>query len=154
MKVVRHKTVREFLRRAEAWLMQAEAENCLILGIAHDMAARGEHAKAEPYLMTIEAEDGVVGAALMTPPHDLLVSGLPAGAAEILAQHTRRAAVDRDQLRDQFRRRLHAQLVEFVTVEFHDRVRYRAWDLPTFEPRPRDARPGRWSSTLAASSWI
>lgn len=87
MKVVRHKTAREFLRRAEAWLMQAEAENCLILGIAHDMAARGEHAKTGPYLMTIEAEDGVVGAALMTPPHDLLVSGLPAGAAEVLAQY-------------------------------------------------------------------
>ena len=87
MKVVRHQNVREFSERAGPWLAEAEAENNLILGICSDLASSPERFPSEPYLMMVENETGIAGAALMTPPRDLIITRTPVAAVRLLAQY-------------------------------------------------------------------
>ena len=87
MKVVRFEKAEEFLDRARGWLAHAEAENNLILGICADLASRPERFEADPYLLAIENEVELLGAALMTPPRNLIVTRAPAAAARLLAEY-------------------------------------------------------------------
>jgi hypothetical protein len=87
MKVVRFEKAEEFLDRAGPWLAQAEAENNLILGICSDLASHLERFEADPYLLAIENEVDLVGAALMTPPRSLIVTRAPAVAVRRLADY-------------------------------------------------------------------
>ncbi len=84
MRVVRHKSVDEFLDRAGPWLRREEAENNLVLGIASHLKERPEEYPAEPHLLTVEG-DGIAAAALMTPPQELVVTRASADAMEALA---------------------------------------------------------------------
>jgi uncharacterized protein len=83
---VRHATAAAFLERAEAWLMRAEVENNVILGIALDIARNALVPVERPYFATAEAHGDVVGCAIRTPPHKLLVSRAIAGAAMPIAR--------------------------------------------------------------------
>lgn len=78
--VVAHAGAAAFLARAEPWLLSREAENNLILSLAY---ARRDKGLAEPDALfaTVEAEGMVVGCALRTPPHKLLLTRMPVGAA-------------------------------------------------------------------------
>jgi predicted GNAT family acetyltransferase len=84
VRVVRHAGPRPFLDRAGTWLEEAEAERALLLGISADLVA-APGGGAAPYLATVEHQDGVVTAALRTPPHTLVVSRAPDGALDALA---------------------------------------------------------------------
>jgi predicted GNAT family acetyltransferase len=64
MKVVRHKSAREFLDRAGAWLEQAEIENNLILGIASYLGTVVSRAGFER-----ERPRGVAISWVFTPSH-------------------------------------------------------------------------------------
>jgi predicted GNAT family acetyltransferase len=65
-----------FLDCAGAWLLAAEAENNLILGIAATL--RNESAyQTTPYLAVVEQADAVVGCVLRTPPHKPILSNMP-----------------------------------------------------------------------------
>ncbi len=96
----RHATASAFLETAGPFLAEREAEHNLFFGIGANLIAdevRGGTSDPAPYLATLH-RDGhagggvgggeVVGAALMTPPHQLLVSCL----ARDLAPATERAA--------------------------------------------------------------
>lgn len=73
-----------FIARAGRWLLQAEAENNLIIGIAHQLAA-GTMLSGKPvYLAAIECDDEVVGCAFRTPPYKLGVTRMPAEALDTL----------------------------------------------------------------------
>jgi len=85
MKIVQHKGAREFLARVGPWLAENEPENNLILGISSHLEAHPEQYAAEPYLITLERNGGPTAAALMTPPHELIVTRAPADAMEALA---------------------------------------------------------------------
>ncbi len=78
--VRRHASARAFRERAEAWLLEREAEHNLLLGLA----ARLEHTTAgyeRPiYLATVERGAEVVGCAFRTPPFNLGFTRLPAEA--------------------------------------------------------------------------
>ena len=87
MKVVRHKTAAEFLAEAGDWLEQAEAENNLILGMAAFFASYSGQVKVEPYFLTAQDDDMVIAAALMTPPHRLLITRMPHPAVTLLTDH-------------------------------------------------------------------
>jgi uncharacterized protein len=64
----------EFLERVQPFLLRREAEHCLILGLLDGLRA-GEQWGAEPPLMaSIENQDEVAAVALMTPPHNLIIS--------------------------------------------------------------------------------
>jgi hypothetical protein len=63
--IVRHPDVDAFAGRATPWLMQAEAEHNLLLGIIQQLKAN-RSAAAESYLATIEENHHVVGCAFRT----------------------------------------------------------------------------------------
>jgi predicted GNAT family acetyltransferase len=76
----------EFLARALPALLEREAENNLLLGIARLLEAKPERA-AQALLLAVEADGAVVGAAARTPPHDLVVTRLPEAGAALIAEH-------------------------------------------------------------------
>ena len=64
----------EFLERVQPFLLKREAEHCLILGLLAGLRA-GEKWGTEPPLMAlVENHDEVAAVALMTPPHNLIIS--------------------------------------------------------------------------------
>ncbi len=84
MEIVRHTDAAAFLRRAEAWLLLAEAENNLVLGIASALID-GDHSYADPiYLATVEDDGKVCGCAFRTPPYKLSLTRMPLAAIDPL----------------------------------------------------------------------
>ena len=69
----------EFLDRT-AVLLEDEARNNLILGLAHDMVRTPEVFEGAT-MFVVHNRDDVVGAALITPPHNLVVSDADGAAA-------------------------------------------------------------------------
>jgi predicted GNAT family acetyltransferase len=64
----------EFLDRVQPFLLAREGEHCLILGLLDGLVA-GEQSSAAPPLMALAEGHGEVAAvALMTPPHNLILS--------------------------------------------------------------------------------
>ena len=64
----------QFLERVQPFLLRREAEHCLILGLLDGLRA-GEQWGTEPPLMAmVENHDEVAAVALMTPPHNLIIS--------------------------------------------------------------------------------
>jgi GNAT superfamily N-acetyltransferase len=87
--VVHHERASAFLARAETWLMEAEAENNLILGVALEYAeaeAEPPDPAEAPWFATVEdANHRVVGCAFRTPPHKVGLTRLTGEAAPALA---------------------------------------------------------------------
>jgi uncharacterized protein len=81
---VRAHSVEGFLSRAGPWLLEAEAEHNLMLGIARRIAGAGSGEEA-PFFATLEERGHVVGCAFRTPPRQLGVTRMPAGGAAVLA---------------------------------------------------------------------
>ena len=79
-----------FLLKTRAALEKHEAANNLMLGLSLNLQRYPERIKTPPYFATVEDESGLVLAALMTPPHRLIL--YPAQddyghALELLAQN-------------------------------------------------------------------
>jgi predicted GNAT family acetyltransferase len=70
--LTRHASPQAFLSRAQDWLMAAEAEHNLILGICERLINRPDHYQGQPYLATVEDGDSVVLAGAMTLPFKLV----------------------------------------------------------------------------------
>ena len=64
-----------FLRNAQTELESNEAANGLMLGVCGQLARHPERIQAAPCLKTVEDENGLILAAMMTPPHNLVVYG-------------------------------------------------------------------------------
>ncbi len=78
-----------FLADTGEALELSEAANSLILGICGRLVRHPEQIEAPPYLGAVTDEKGLVLAAMMTPPHNLVVCGHqgdPQGAAGILVE--------------------------------------------------------------------
>lgn len=80
MHVRRHPDAASFLARAEAWLLQREAEYNLILGLARRLTASPEDDDPPIYLATVEDTGQIVGCAFRTPPFKLGLTRMPAAA--------------------------------------------------------------------------
>jgi uncharacterized protein len=87
MMVIRHKTAEEFLDRAGERLRRAEAENNLLLGISKYYEINAGRANVNPYFLTIEDSGILLGAALMTPPRNLIISRMPDPALMALTDY-------------------------------------------------------------------
>ena len=72
MKAVRHSDPNAFLRKAEAFLLRAEVENNIILGIARSCAS--SRAPENGYFATVEDRNDVIACAIRTPPNKALIS--------------------------------------------------------------------------------
>ena len=84
MQLHRFSQVQPFLDRAESWLLSAEAENNLLLGITKRLL-RGDHGFEDPiYLATVETKGAVSGCAIRTPPFELALTQMPEAAIPLL----------------------------------------------------------------------
>ncbi|HET9624591.1 MAG TPA: GNAT family N-acetyltransferase [Kofleriaceae bacterium] len=83
--VQRWSNVHDFLAAARPFLSAREAEHCLLLGLTATME-RHPDVYADPRFWTVHADDRVIGAALRTPPHNLILSMLdePRGLAALI----------------------------------------------------------------------
>ncbi len=81
---------RPFLDRAGPWLLHAEAEHSLVLGVAARLAAAPAAPGPAPLFATVERDGAVVGVALRTPPHKLVLSQMPPGAVPLVAEAAER----------------------------------------------------------------
>lgn len=75
MKVTTYENAEAFLNRTQAALEADEAVNSLMLGICLTLKQHPERIKQPPCFRTVEDEDGLVLSVMMTPPHELIVSG-------------------------------------------------------------------------------
>lgn len=84
--VVVHPDADAFRRRAEGWLMAAEDEHNLILGLAAALSggSPGE-GEARQFWATVEMGGEVVGCAFRTPPHKMGLTRMPLEAPGLLA---------------------------------------------------------------------
>jgi predicted GNAT family acetyltransferase len=83
--IMRHADGRSFLDAAGPFLLRAEASNNLILGTAPTIAQPLPDDPNRPYLATVQINSETVGCAMRTPPHKLVITGLPAAAVNALA---------------------------------------------------------------------
>ena len=74
MKLTRHQEADAFLEHAGAFLAEREAENNLILGLSSRLRSTPLMYGEPAYLGVVEDDGEVVGAALRTPPHNLVLS--------------------------------------------------------------------------------
>ncbi|MBC8231469.1 GNAT family N-acetyltransferase [bacterium] len=75
MKVNTYIDAEIFLRNTYIELESNEAANSLMLGICGQLIRHPERVKAAPCLKTVGDENGLILAAIMTPPHKLVVYG-------------------------------------------------------------------------------
>jgi len=85
MNLTRYDDIHAFNRATEAFLLEREAQNNLLLGISVDLARSTLYADIEPYLATVSDDGGVMAAALWTPPHNLVLTRAPSEAIELIA---------------------------------------------------------------------
>lgn len=68
-------TTAEFLQAAQTELESHEVVNSLVLGICGQLVDHPERFSPPPVLKTVEENGAILMAAIMTPPHNLIVSG-------------------------------------------------------------------------------
>lgn len=82
--VERYESAHRFLDEAGPWLAANEAENNLILGLAHSLAGT-DHPFHEPIFLAAVKERGrIVGCAVRPPPDHLDLTPMPLGSASLL----------------------------------------------------------------------
>lgn len=86
LRVVRHETVEAFRERAEAWLLRAEAEHNLILGLERKLTDAPDTFDPPIYLATIERVGAICGCAFRTPPYKLGLTRMPLEAIPALVE--------------------------------------------------------------------
>jgi len=84
--VVVHADAGAFRLRAEPWLMHAEDEHNLLLGLSAALVGTDPGVGEDRQLWaTVEVDGEVVGCAFRTPPHKLGLTRMPVDAARMLA---------------------------------------------------------------------
>ncbi len=92
MRLTRFTDPRAFQQVAAPSLEKHEAEHCLLLGLATDLA-RGTSPYGDPYLAVVEGDDGaIVAVAIRTPPYRPTLSiDAPVEALDLIAADLRQA---------------------------------------------------------------
>jgi len=79
--VERQPDTTSFLERAGEFLLEREAEHNLILGLSSRLRSEPRLYGEDPYFVVVLDGDRVVGAAMRTPPHNLILSEIDEEAA-------------------------------------------------------------------------
>ena len=74
MQVTRFNNSTEYYQRVESYLLQNEATNCLLLGIAKSLCSYQSGDRDRPYLVTLENNQSILATAIQTPPRRLLLA--------------------------------------------------------------------------------
>ena len=85
MNVTRHRQAAQFLAVTRSFLEDCEAEYNLPLGLALDIAS-GSDSCESPLFWSVSAGERVVGAALRTPPHNIVITRMPNDALAALCE--------------------------------------------------------------------
>jgi len=83
---LRSLTAATFCERVVPALLEREAENSLLIGIAHRVATSSE-STADVLFLSIEEEGAVVGATVWGPPHEVVITRMPPGAIALVADY-------------------------------------------------------------------
>jgi uncharacterized protein len=86
MQLIRYDDAHAFQQRATNWLLQNEAEYNLLLGLTERLASGNRPYQEPVYLATVEEDDRIVGCAIRTPPHKLLLTRMPQNALPLLVE--------------------------------------------------------------------
>ncbi len=86
MRVVRQETAGDLLQQAMHWLLQSEAENSLLIGIAQQQMDSKKTDHAAQFWASIADDSGITGCAFRTPPYHLTLSRMPAAAIPLLLE--------------------------------------------------------------------
>ena len=81
MQLARHADAESFLAAAGDFLAEREAEHNLILGLSSRLGEEPLLYGEPPYFAVVEDDGRIVGAAMRTPPHNLILSELDADEA-------------------------------------------------------------------------
>src|SRR5215468_3158299 len=81
MRLTRHENAQGFVSQAGEFLGAREAEHNLILGLTSRLEREPLLYGEPPYFAVAEDEGRVVGAAMRTPPHNLILSEIEEDAA-------------------------------------------------------------------------
>lgn len=88
--IERAEDAERFLETARTWLLEAEVENNLLLGMALNWRGR-EPTDPHPYWLLVREKNEIVACAFRTPPHPLVLSRTPIHAVAALAADLRAA---------------------------------------------------------------
>lgn len=86
MRAHRHPDPPTFLERASPWLLRAEVENNLIIGICSGLSATPATGAEAPYLATVEEDGQVVACAIRILPHKAVISRATPAAIDCLVE--------------------------------------------------------------------
>jgi hypothetical protein len=87
-----HRGASQFLSAAHDWLLEREAENNIVLSVAH-LLTTADHPFREPlYLASIKERGKLMGCAVAAPPDGIELTELPEGAAAELVPGVSRQA--------------------------------------------------------------
>jgi len=81
MDLTTYQSAGAFLKKTQGILEEREAENNLMLGLCLKLSQSAEEIKPAPYFATVKQNDDLLIAAVMTPPHNLIIY-CPAGCQE------------------------------------------------------------------------
>lgn len=90
LQIIHHESGESFLEHAKSFLLEAEAENNLILGIAGSWSDYSNDMADRFYLATVEHDGAVVACALRTPPRNVILTPAKDDALEVLASDLRK----------------------------------------------------------------
>ncbi len=74
MQLYRFDTIDKFWDKTQAYLLQNEAENNVLLGVMQTLLCNPDRYPDPPYLVIVESNGAIVATAIRTPPHKLLLS--------------------------------------------------------------------------------
>ncbi len=85
MDLIVYRQAGDFLRKAQAFLEEREAENNLMLGLCMRMANSEKEIEPAPYFATVDHSGGVIAAVIMTPPRNIIIYCPAIHPEEVLA---------------------------------------------------------------------
>jgi uncharacterized protein len=74
MQLHRFDSIDKFWDKTQAYLLQNDAENNVLLGVVQTLRSNADRYPDPPYLAVVEINDEIVATAIRTPPHKLLLS--------------------------------------------------------------------------------
>jgi predicted GNAT family acetyltransferase len=92
--VTQHRDPSEFWEAAYRFLIEAEVENGLMMRVVRGLIGDPACRSGGVFLATVDDGLRVIGAAIMTPPHPLLLSHPVVGVVEALVEAIRGAGID------------------------------------------------------------
>ncbi len=153
---------KDYLERVQGWLEKRESANSLILGLAERLRADPNFYPSQPLMRCVEDKQGLALAALMTPPHKLILASErenTLAAVEALAQDLAKEEWDLPGVLGptKLAREFATIWSDLRGVNFHPRVLERLFELtevvPPLQP-PGQLRLAEEADLELAAVWI